>query len=1570
MRKIKSSVLLLALVLLVSLLAAGCGQLQIQELPAEEEYTYENPQKPQAIADDGFVIDGVLEEAAYTNNNWLYLSNREGNTDVQVAATSYFSEKGMYFAFDVTESNPIYVNPTRASYLNSGLELHLAPSKLSNMKGNSVFEINLLPNGDMTFKKSNGKGEFVNVATSNDIMAVLGATTKGELNTEDCYGYTLELYIPWGYMEKFDLDVASMRDGYVYAGIAHITSFNYVGTNMNTDRYWYSFDQQHGASWSNVYQYFRFDSKGALGTVPVTLQEGAHYTIEGATNVIPGMQMNVTVTPEEGYVLSSIMINGEEYIGKVNHNADGSVTICERGVRDGVTIAATAIAADEGNKTLTGTVIANKLGGGDLQNISASYKGPAGEKLLELDSNGKFKLTDLQPGSYTILLEKAGYKKFSRTVYVGTDMDLELSLEYDLFASTGYGWVLDQQNDGVLYKFGGQGELLTNDTYKQFTVSANFKFDTSLETVGTANVFTQQRQGLKIVFSNGKIWHIDLLKEDGKYKVQYAKHTEDSLFGWKTIYTMTQAEVNQYTGQDGIRLSVQRAGRYANVYLGNKLVGQEILDAAYAGYTAQIGFEAWLANRQIMAIPYSIVPNTGVNLHNTFFKMKDGWDVSNQYSGTVTKVDGGSGRLTFVNKFVNMNLTVTARDYDDAKNTAARTDILFVFENGKQMSFGIDGSGKQVQSMYDAAAADKYINTGWKSWGKLTDAEVALLQGDGLSFKVVRYGTEVTLYVGDRMVAAVDLTANNSGVTANMAAEVSLRHYDDAGVQVKIPFKVSNQFDLVKVSVGEGLTAEKQNYFTGDTVNIRAENENNNITALAVNGQSVPVPGNGVYSFQATEKEYTVTGNVARSIFKPDDQWNLMQQHDGILSIPQRTGNYASLYTTDAAYRDVAVTIRDLAPQQDAGGKGNFQMQLRFIFANGKEYQIRLHNTNKLDTYEIQSMGGTNCITGWKWHVNLTQAQVTKLRSEGIQFRVALVDTNARIYLDGKEVAVYDLSAGGLTTDMTAQIRLMMYGNQDVENIVMPYVLGAAPKLATVTVDSGIVNGTITTDKKENVFVAGERITLLAAPQDGYDLVDLTVKKNGQLVELELVDGGYSFVAEEGSYTVEAKFATAIFNQDPQWDLSGQYDGTVSIPQRTGNYASLYTAAKIYREVSVTVSDLAPTFGSDGKGNFQMQIRFIFANGKEYQIRLHNTDADGRYKLQNMGGTNCVTGWKWLYDLTAEQTQLLQSRAALKFGVSLVGSTAKVFLGDVQVASVDLSGGGVTADATAQIRFVMYGNNNVQNLEIPFTLGEARVAATVQAPGSIAGGSVTADKTEYVLGETVTLKVAPAEGYYLKSLTVKKDGQPVEVTPENGNYTFSAESGAYTVEAEFAESIFSSTDSNNTWDLSNQYGGVISILNKSNKTASVTTKAQTYSQVTVTVRDHTPSLNADNSFKKGNFSMEVYFIFADGKEYQVRLHNTDSNGLYKLQNMGNANSLTGWKWQADLTTAQANKVIGETGVEFTVKLVGSNIELWVDGVKMKTVALDAKYSGQLAKIKLSMGGNNGVEQIDIPFTLG
>jgi hypothetical protein len=923
--------------------------------------------------------------------------------------------------------------------------MYLAPNTVNNMKGNSVFEIDLLPTGDMTFKKSNGKSQFVNVATTNDMMAVLGTTTKGgEINTSDCYGYCLELFIPWEYMDKFDLNSEAMKESYVYVDPAHITSFNYEGTNMDVDRYWYFFGQQNGASYANVYQYFRFDGNGVQGTVPVELLPGENCMVEGATAVIPGMPINVTVTPDDGYAIRSVLVNGEEYIHSASFNEDGSVTINARGVKGGMQISAAAVPVTEGTKTLTGTVFVNKLGGDALQGVTVSYRGAAGEKTVELGTDGKFILADMEPGYYTFTIQKAGYEKLIRTIYVNRDMEATFALEYKMFTATGYRWGLEKQNSGVLYAFGGSGELLTNDSYSKFTAEATFKHNTALENISDYGAFNEQRQGYKIVFSNGKTWHIDLVKQDGKYYVEYAKHSGDnSMTGWKKVYELTTAEADRYTAE-GVKLSIQRDENYANLYLDGKLIAVEVLDKAYASCTAQIGFERWVANREIEEISYDIKAATSVELKNTLFSMTNGWDVS--------------------------------------------------------------------------------------------------------------------------------------------------------------------------------------------------------------------------------------------------------QQYDGILSIPKRTGSYASLYTVGSTYRDMAVTVQDLAPTYGADGKGNFQMQIRFIFAEGKEYQIRLHNTDANGKYKVQNMGGDNCITGWKWLKDLSDAQTTKLQNEGIQFRVALIGTDAKIYIDGIEIAVVDLSEN-ITVDTTAQIRLMMYGNNDVENLRIPFVLNENAENVNITFAENTANGTVSAAKTGS-FVVGERVLVNATPATGYNLAGLIVKKDGVAIDsskIAVVEGKYSFVAEAGNYTVEGIFAPSRFVENANIDMSNQYNGSVTILNGSNNGRTLKTTENTYREMSVTIRDFC-------EGTFKTEFHFTFTNGKQFQIRVENEK--GYYAVQNMA--KIVSGWT-RYKFDENQTAKILSEEGITFRVAIEGTDAVVYLDDVKMVTLDLSAG-IAAGDTAQIAMVMYGNNGVQNIEVPFTL--------------------------------------------------------------------------------------------------------------------------------------------------------------------------------------------------------------------------------------------------------------------------
>ena len=116
-----------------------------------------------------------------------------------------------------------------------------------------------------------------------------------------------------------------------------------------------------------------------------------------------------------------------------------------------------------------------------------------------------------------------------------------------------------------------------------------------------------------------------------------------------------------------------------------------------------------------------------------------------------------------------------------------------------------------------------------------------------------------------------------------------------------------------------------------------------------------------------------------------------------------------------------------------------------------------------------------------------------------------------------------------------------------------------------------------------------------------------------------------------------------------------------------------------------------------------MQIYFTFANGKQFQIRLHNENGGGAYTVQNMA-KDIITSWTKVTTLDADQVAKLQSEAGILFSIKLEGTKAVIYLDDVQVGTLDLSAG-ITAEDTAQITMIMYGNDGVEPIALPFTLG-------------------------------------------------------------------------------------------------------------------------------------------------------------------------------------------------------------------------------------------------------------------------
>ena len=84
-------------------------------------------------------------------------------------------------------------------------------------------------------------------------------------------------------MQWLEMDVQAMKNGFVYVNPAHITSNNLNGTDSNLDRYWYFYAQQNGAAFADVYQYFRFNTDGVIGTRPIQIEYAGNCTVDCTT---------------------------------------------------------------------------------------------------------------------------------------------------------------------------------------------------------------------------------------------------------------------------------------------------------------------------------------------------------------------------------------------------------------------------------------------------------------------------------------------------------------------------------------------------------------------------------------------------------------------------------------------------------------------------------------------------------------------------------------------------------------------------------------------------------------------------------------------------------------------------------------------------------------------------------------------------------------------------------------------------------------------------------------------------------------------------------------------------------------------------------------------------------------------------------------------------------------------------------------------------------------------------------------------------------------------------------------
>ena len=133
--------------------SCGGGEAKDTYVPDENTYRWANTPAVQAEMDESVKIDGEFNDSVYENINWLDAIDRPDSEKTSIIRVgTAITAKGVYIAVDVEETgSKIYVNPNRASYCNSCIELYMDMASETDLT-KKTFELDLMANGDFSVR--------------------------------------------------------------------------------------------------------------------------------------------------------------------------------------------------------------------------------------------------------------------------------------------------------------------------------------------------------------------------------------------------------------------------------------------------------------------------------------------------------------------------------------------------------------------------------------------------------------------------------------------------------------------------------------------------------------------------------------------------------------------------------------------------------------------------------------------------------------------------------------------------------------------------------------------------------------------------------------------------------------------------------------------------------------------------------------------------------------------------------------------------------------------------------------------------------------------------------------------------------------------------------------------------------------------------------------------------------------------------------------------------------------------------------------------------------------------------
>lgn len=377
---------------------------------------------PSAEMDAGIKIDGILDEGIYTQptRRWYNGVKVDGAEKAYLDFTTHFGEKGIYIAYEVEEVDyRVYYNSDRDNVLNSQVEMYFAVGGTTQMESRGTFEVDMLASGLLRIKQ---RFEYTwqDASTTWDKMVVYAAKTHGgEINSEACYGYSGEMFIPYDYLVHCGVIGENEKPEEVYINPVLITSYNFEGDNTALDRNWYNtaLHDTDGNGWDNPSTFLHFNKDGL-----VSYDINTEITGKGSVTApkdykfaLANNSLTLNVASEGNYTLESLTINddGIDYKQRLSYDENYNAQLVLANVTENLNIKATFKEISEQKQFVCGNIIANgvnaangiddmrvKLYDGfkytDLRTVNGSFAGNVfnGEyDLVIVSANGGYEVT-------------------------------------------------------------------------------------------------------------------------------------------------------------------------------------------------------------------------------------------------------------------------------------------------------------------------------------------------------------------------------------------------------------------------------------------------------------------------------------------------------------------------------------------------------------------------------------------------------------------------------------------------------------------------------------------------------------------------------------------------------------------------------------------------------------------------------------------------------------------------------------------------------------------------------------------------------------------------------------------------------------------------------------------------------------------------------------------------------------------------------------------------------------------------------------------------------------------------